>query len=82
MESLIRLLDDNIEIMEFKINDDFKQINKELKNIKFKNNLIIICINRNGKIIFPTGDDIINVNDHIFISTTQKGIKGLNDILD
>lgn len=82
MESLIRLLDDNIEIMEFKINDDFKKINKELKNIKFKNNLIIICINRNGKIIFPTGDDIINVNDHIFISTTQKGIKGLNDILD
>ena len=34
MESLIRLLDDNIEIMEFKINDDFKKINKELKNIK------------------------------------------------
>lgn len=81
METLIRLLNDKVEIMEFKINGDFKKIGKQLKNIKFKDNLIVICINRHGKIIFPTGDDTIDVNDHIIISTTKKGIKGLNDIL-
>ena len=53
-----------------------------LATCDYKNNLIIICINRNGKIIFPTGEDTIEVNDRIFISTTVKGIKGLNDILD
>jgi len=81
MESLIRLMNDKVEIMEFGINDDFKKIGKQLKNIKFKDNLIIACINRRGNIIFPTGDDTIDVNDKIIIATTKKGIKGLNDIL-
>ena len=72
MESLVRVMDSNIEIMEFKINGDFKKIGKQLKNIKFKDNLIVVSINRRGNIIFPTGDDIIDVNDGIVIATSKK----------
>ena len=81
MESLIRLIDDKVEIMEFIINKDFKHIGKSLKKINFRNNLIIICINRKGNIIFPTGNDTIEVNDKIIIATTKSCVKGLNDIL-
>ena len=81
MESLIRLIDDKVEIMEFIINKDFKYIGKPLKEINFKDNLIIVCINRKGNIIFPTGNDSIEINDKIIISTTKSGVKGLNDIL-
>ena len=79
METLIQFK--NLEIMEFKINEKFKAIGKALKDIKFINNLIIVCINRNGKIIFPTGLDVIRENDLVVIATSKKGIKGLNDIL-
>ena len=81
MESLLRLIDDKVEIMEFIINKDFKYIGKPLKEINFKDNLIIVCINRKGNIIFPTGDDTLEANDNIIIATTKSGIKGLNDIL-
>ena len=81
MESLIRLMDDKLEIMEFIINSDFKHLKKPLKDINFKDNLLIVCINRKGNIIFPTGKDYIETNDKIIIATTKNGIKGLNDIL-
>ncbi len=81
MESLVRLMDNKLEIMEFIIKDDFKSIGKQIKDINFKKDVIIVCINRNGTIIFPTGEDIIKANDNIIISTTKSSIKGLNDIL-
>lgn len=81
MESLVRLMDNKLEIMEFIIKDDFKAIGKQIKDINFKKDIIIVCINRNGTIIFPTGEDIIKDNDNIIISTTKSSIKGLNDIL-
>ena len=79
METLIKL--NNMEIIEFRINDKFKKNNKPLRKIKFIDNLIICCINRNGKIIFPTGDDTIEIGDLVVLATTKKGIKGFNDIL-
>lgn len=81
METLLKFMDDNLEIIEFKINKDFKMIGKELKNIKFKKNIIIVSINRKGNIIFPGGNDIFEVDDKIVVATTNSGIKGLNDIL-
>ncbi len=81
MESLIRLMDNKLEIMEFSVNNDFKYVGKKIKDIKFKGNVIVVCINHNGTIISPTGDDVININDNIIIATTKFDIKGLNDTL-
>ena len=81
METLLRFMDDELEIMDFKVNNNFKMCNKKLKDIKFKKNLIVVCIKRKNDIIFPTGDDIIEIDDNIIISTTNHNIKGLNDIL-
>lgn len=81
METLIRLMNDRLEIMEFIVKDDFKAVGKKLKDIKFKNNAIVVCIKRNRNIIFPTGEDEIRSNDNIIIATTKLGIKGLNEIV-
>lgn len=81
METLIRFMNDNLEIMEFILNKDFKMIGKELKDIKFKNNLIVIAINRKNSVIFPSGNDTLEINDKIIIATSTPGIKGLNNIL-
>ena len=81
METLVRTMDDELEIMEFIVNKDFEDINKSLKKIKFKNGVIVVSIIRKNNIIFPTGEDIIEINDKIIIATTNKNIKGLNNIL-
>lgn len=81
MESLVQLMDDKLEMMEFVINNEFNAINVCLKDVKFKDGVIIVCIGRKGNIIFPSGEDILKINDNIIIATTKTNIKGLNDIL-
>ena len=80
MESLVRTMNGELDIMEFRVNNDFKSIGQSLKDIKFKNNIIVVSIIRKNNIIFPTGNDTIEYNDKIIIATTNKNIKGLNNI--
>ena len=41
----------------------------------------IVCINRGGEIIIPTGKDCIELNDSVVIVTKHKGLFDLKDIL-
>ena len=50
-------------------------------NLQLKENLLIGCINRRGKITIPRGQDMINVGDTVIIVTTQKGLHDIQDIL-
>ena len=52
-----------------------------LEKLSFKDNLLIACINRGGKIITPRGKDCIEQGDTVIIVTTQTGLKDLKDIL-
>lgn len=81
METLLRFMNEELEIMEFKVNNSFKMCGKDLKNIKFKKNLIVVCIKRKDEIIFPNGNDTLEVDDNIIVATTNHDTKGLNDIL-
>ena len=49
--------------------------------IDLKDNLIICCINRRGKVITPKGQDCIKKGDHVIIVTTNVGLHDLSDIL-
>jgi len=46
-----------------------------------KDNLLVACINRNGKIITPRGKDTIEEHDTVIIVTTNTGLNDLKDIL-
>lgn len=52
-----------------------------LANLSLKKNLLIAFINRNGKIIIPSGNDCIRVGDTVTIVTTHTGLKDIRDIL-
>jgi len=52
-----------------------------LMNLKKKDNLLIACIGRKGKIIFPRGQDAIAAGDTVIIVTTHTGFKDISDIL-
>ena len=49
--------------------------------IKRKDELLIACINRDGHIIIPSGDDCIRVGDTVMIVTKHLGFRSLTEIL-
>ena len=54
---------------------------KTLSELHFKNNVLIAAIIRNGKTIFPTGDDILEVGDKIVVITLLTNITHIYDLL-
>lgn len=74
-------VDEAFEMLEFTIKEDFKQLNKKIKEINFKEGSLIIAIMRGKQIIFPTGNDIIKKGDIIVIVDTTETVNDINDIL-
>ena len=70
-----------IETLQFEIREGNKMIGKSLSSLKFKNNLLIAAIIRNGRTIFPTGDDILEFGDKIVVITLLKNITHISDLL-
>ena len=50
-------------------------------HLKTKKGILIATIVRNGKIIIPGGNDIIEVGDGVIVVTTNQHLSDLKDIL-
>ena len=81
IETLYHMYDHRVEAIEFVVQKESSVTNVELRNLKLKKNLLVCCINRNGNIIIPSGDDTIQVNDSVIIVTIHSGFKDIQDIL-
>ncbi len=83
IETLYHMFDQNVEAIEFRISDDTSDCLNDipLKDLKLKDNLLIPVINRNGKIIIPSGQDCIKTGDTVMIFTTHTGFNDIRDIL-
>ena len=49
--------------------------------LNLRKHLLVAFINRNGKIIIPTGQDCIKRGDTVMIVTTHTGFNDITDIL-
>lgn len=81
VETLYKIKKDKAEALEFYVNDSSKLIGKNLEELNLKSNVLICCINRNGKVITPKGKDNIQKGDHVIVVTTNVGLHDLSDIL-
>ena len=81
VETLYKIVAGKAEALEFRVGKDAPMIGIPLEKLNFKNNLLIACINRNGKIITPRGKDTIEVGDTVIVVTTHSGLNDLKDIL-
>ena len=82
--SLCKIASDKAEALEFRVSGNLgakPYIGVPLKELKLKNDLLIACINHNGKILTPNGDTVIEQGDTVIVVTTQKGLNDLEDIL-
>ena len=52
-----------------------------LQELRLRENLLIGCIGRGGKIIIPSGQDTIEPGDSVIVVTCSAGLGKLEDIL-
>ena len=81
IETLYHMFDHRVEAIEFNVDTDSPVTNIPLKDLKIKQDILISCINRNGSIIIPSGQDSILKGDTVIIVTTHAGFTDLQDIL-
>lgn len=82
IETLYHMFDYRVEAIEFCIDEKSSVTDIPLKDLKLKKNLLLACINRNGKIIIPGGEDSIQVGDTVVVVTAHTGFKDIQDILE
>ena len=81
VETLYHMFDNRVEAIAFHVQKDAPVCGVPLMELKKKDNLLIACINRGGKIIFPRGQDAIKAGDTVVIVTTHTGFDDISDIL-
>lgn len=81
VETLYHMFDSKAEAVEFIVKEDSAVTNIPLKDLKLKDNLLVSLICRERKIIFPGGNDDIQVGDTVMIVTTHTGLANIQDIL-
>ncbi len=81
VETLYKLMDSNIEALEFKVSPEFIGIETPLRDMQLKSQILIAGIIRGRKTIIPAGDDVILPGDRVIIIAGQKGLQDLSDIL-
>lgn len=80
VQTLYKIVNDQVEALEFVVNVKTNFLNIPLKRIKMKEQVLIGGIIRNNKMIVPKGDDMLEINDRIIVITVDKLIKNINDI--
>ena len=81
IETLYHLFDGRVEAIEFSIDVTSKVTDIPLMKLKLKEQVLVAFINRNGRIILPSGQDCIQLGDTVMIVTTHKGFDDVEDIL-
>jgi len=82
VETLYRLADGKVEAMAFEVRSGANVTGRKLMDLNLKKGLLICSITRKGRIITPTGSDMIEEGDIVVVITTIHGIRDLSDIVD
>ena len=81
VETLYKIVADKVEALEFRVKKDAPMLGIPLEKLNLKDNLLVACINRNGTIITPRGQDTLEAGDTVIVVTTHTGLNDLKDIL-
>ncbi len=80
--TLYRLVNNQVEALEFlaKTEEDF--YNKPLKDLRIKKNCLVACIIRNNQVIIPDGNSCIQLGDNVVVVTTHKSFDDITDLFE
>lgn len=80
LESLLRIAEGKVEILEFIIDSSSKLINKPLKDLGISDATIIATIVRKNEVVVPHGNDVIKSGDRVIVITMEKNISGIKEL--
>lgn len=83
VETLYRLLDGKLEVLEFIVGSGFAHVGLPLHRLrpKMKDGVLIGGILRGNKTIIPGGDDILEAGDRVIVVANGSSLSDLSDIL-
>ncbi len=80
--TLYRLVNGQVEALEFHAKKPERIYDKPLKELKIKENCLVACIIRHGTVIIPNGNTAIKRDDNVIVVTTHKNFDDLTDIFE
>lgn len=72
LESLRKMFDSKLEILEMDVADDSEIVGQQIKDLNFKSDVVIAAIVRKRSIILPSGDVVLEGDDKIILATSRK----------
>ena len=81
LEALHHVANGQIETLQFQIKEENKMTGIPLSQLHLKKDVLIAAIIRQGKAIFPTGNDNLQVGDKIVVTTLLQNITQIYDLL-
>ena len=83
VETLNYICNNRVEAVEFQVRDCPQVTGRMLKDLKpkMKKDILIASINRQGRVLIPSGVDTIEPGDSVMVVTTHSGFSDIRDIL-
>ena len=81
VRTMYKIADNMVEAIEFYAAENFGAFGVPLKKLHLKPGILIGCIIRSNKVIFPHGDNTIELHDSVIVITTNQALLDLRDIL-
>ena len=81
VEKLYKLANGKAEALEFIIKEDSDVAGIPLQDLHFRKNTLICCIYRHGKVIIPTGQDMMLAGDSVLVVISGYRIYDIKEVL-
>jgi len=82
METLYNIIEDKVEAAEFIVKDGSPIVGKPLSELRFKNDVLVASILREGNVIIPRGHDFIQTGDSVIVVTKGLPLENIADVLE
>ena len=82
METLYNVIKGEVEASEFFIRKPSAIVGIPISKLRFRKNVLIAAIIRNGEVIMPRGYDTIEMGDSVVIVSKVTGLQDVTDILE
>jgi len=81
--SVYNLMDGTVEALEFEVTGEVPHLGERLADVQLKSNILLACITRRGRVIFPGGGDSLQKGDIVVVVTSRnRVIVELRDIFE
>ena len=81
VRTMYKVADNMVEAIEFYAAENFGAFGVPLKKLNLKPGVLIGCIIRSNKVIFPHGDNSIELHDSVIVIAANQPLLDLRDIL-